>query len=228
MSGFETYYLIDFENVHEEGLSGSNKLGTHDHIHIFSTKNAPSISFEKLAPLNSTNHFTHVIPAGSQSLDMHLVAYLGYLIGSNNNNCRYVIVSKDNDYDNIISFFKEELKKTHPHISIKKQNKIDSVSSKSSTQKTVESKSSNSTSHSRKPNITSKQKTKLNTEIQRSISNAGYAQKTISKVASIVVKHYGEDKFASSVHTELSQTYSDYSDIYKIIKPILTRYKSKG
>lgn len=35
MPTLETYYLIDFENVHEDGLSGSNKLGTHDHIHIF-------------------------------------------------------------------------------------------------------------------------------------------------------------------------------------------------
>lgn len=106
MSGIETYYLIDFENVNEEDLSCSNGLGNHDHIHIFSTEHAPKISIKTLSSFNSAKHFSHIVPAGKQSLDMHLVSYLGYLIGKNNNSkCKYVIISKDNDYDNIISFF---------------------------------------------------------------------------------------------------------------------------
>lgn len=69
-------------------------------------------------------------------------------------------------------------------------------------------------------------KSQLNTKIQRAISDSGYAPSTINNVASIVVKHYGEDKFASNVHNELRETYSDYSDIYKIIKPIIRQYAS--
>ena len=38
MPSVETYYLVDFENVHEDGLSGSEKLGSHDHVHLFFTK----------------------------------------------------------------------------------------------------------------------------------------------------------------------------------------------
>ena len=223
MSNLETYYLIDFENVHEEGLSGSDKLGAHDHIHIFSTENAPKISFKELALLNFTEHFSHIIPSGRQSLDMHLVAYLGYLIGLNNNNCRYIIVSKDTDFDNIISFIKKEIS---TNISITRQTKIDSSSSKNSIQKPVVSKSYNSMNHNNEAEIISQQKTNLNTEIQRSVSNAGYSGSTVNKVASIVVKHYGEDKFANNVHNELRQIYSDYSDVYKNIKPILSRYSS--
>lgn len=34
MPSLETYYLIDFENVNEDGLSGSENLGIHDHIYL--------------------------------------------------------------------------------------------------------------------------------------------------------------------------------------------------
>ena len=110
MTSIETFYLIDFENVHEEGLNGADKLGAHDHVHFFSTRNAPKISFQILKDFNSAHLYSHEIPVGRQSLDMHLVSYLGYLIAEHKNQkCRYVIVSQDTDYDNIISFWKEEL-----------------------------------------------------------------------------------------------------------------------
>lgn len=83
MTKMETYYLIDFENVNNAGLVCKNQLGDHDHIHIFSTKNAPKISIESLENFNNIDFNSHVIPAGKQSLDMHLIAYLGYLIGKN-------------------------------------------------------------------------------------------------------------------------------------------------
>lgn len=222
MPVLETHYLIDFENVHEDGLSDSNELGTHDHIHIFSTKNAPKIGLEELEALNSTELFSHIILAGSQSLDMHLVSYLGYLIESNSNkNCKYVIVSKDTDSDNVISFLKEYA----PNITISRQAKISTTSHKNSVQKSAVSKSAN-TINKNKTNPSSEQKVKLNAEIQHSISKAGYAQQTSNKVASIVVKHYGEKSFSVNVHNELGKTYTDFSEIYQIIQPILKRYSS--
>ena len=109
MPSMETYYLIDYENVHEDGLSGSDKLNGHDHVHLFYTKNAAKISIEKLTSLNSADLSSHEAPTGSQSLDMHLVSYLGYLIGTNiNKECKYFIISKDTDYDNIIAFWKTQ------------------------------------------------------------------------------------------------------------------------
>ena len=47
---------------------------------------------------------------------MHLVSYLGYLLGIHGKKCTYVIVSNDTDYDNIIKFWKEE---GYPNISRK-------------------------------------------------------------------------------------------------------------
>ena len=77
MSNVETYYLIDFENVNNAGLICSRHLDYRDHIHIFSTKNAPKISIEILSNFHSVDYSFHCLPAGKQSLDMHLTAYLG-------------------------------------------------------------------------------------------------------------------------------------------------------
>lgn len=191
MSNIKTYYLIDFENVHEEGLSGSDKLGAHDHIHIFSTQNAPKISFKELALLNSTEHFSHIIPAGRQSLDMHLVAYLGYLIGKNDHS-KYVIVSKDTDFDPIIAFLKKDIS---PNVSITRQAKISDAPPKGSPQKADEA------------HMTAQKKIALNTEIQRTVSNAGYTQPTINEVASMVAKHYGEDNSKQAIYRAIIKKY---------------------
>lgn len=218
MPTIETYYLIDFENVKEDGLSCSAKLGSHDHVHIFSTENNPKISFKILSVFNTTELCSHIVPAGKQSLDMHLLSYLGYLIGKNGNNkCKYVIVSKDGDYDNIITFMKRTSSS-----SIVRQASICPPSKKDSTQTATAAQTNNS---SCKDNTSvSAIKSQLNTKVQHAISNAGYVQPVINEVSSIVVKHYGKDKFANNVHNDLREIYSDYLEIYKIVKPIINQF----
>lgn len=39
-------YLVDFENVHSEGLTGVEKLGENDECYIFYSVNACSLSFD--------------------------------------------------------------------------------------------------------------------------------------------------------------------------------------
>lgn len=104
----ETYYLIDFENVGLKGLEGAEKLTGQDHVHLFSTCNAPKINTATLAHFNRTNLMVHEVPAKSQSVDMHLVSFLGYLLGCLNPIPTIVILSNDTDYDNIIQFWKAE------------------------------------------------------------------------------------------------------------------------
>lgn len=108
----ETYYLIDFENVGLKGLEGAEKLGAQDHVHLFSTRNAPKINTATLAHFNGTNLLVHEVPAKSQSVDMHLVSYLGYLLGKNKPIPAIVILSNDTDYDDIVQFWKTELNVT--------------------------------------------------------------------------------------------------------------------
>lgn len=225
MSIVETYYLIDFENVHEDGLSGSEKLGKHDHVHLFSTKNAPKISIEKLTNFNSVDLSFHEISVGNQSLDMHLVSYLGYLIGINvNNKFKYVIISNDSDYDNIISFWKKQ-----NNSNVTRQNKISNLSGTQNQAKQQTSSTDKANGSSTKNNTNSSQKkTQLNSNIQRAVSSAGYSASTSNKVASIVVKHYGEDKIVSNVHNELRNHYTDYLNLYKIIKPLINQLSKKN
>ena len=104
----ETYYLIDFENVGLKGLEGAEKLTPQDHVHLFSTCNAPKITTAALAHFNGTNLLVHEVPARKQSLDMHLVSYLGYLLGSCEPIPSIVILSNDTDYDDIVQYWKTE------------------------------------------------------------------------------------------------------------------------
>lgn len=206
MSKKQTYYLIDFENVNESGLLNSKNLTDNDHVHIFSTKNAPKISIKTLAAFNDIDFNSHIIPAGNQSLDMHLIAYLGYLIGQNKDSkCKYVIISKDTDYDNCISFLKQL---TDSEISRKPSMcrdtpKMDNTSKKKNTP------------------IPSNSKSELNTKIQRAISKAGYDNNVSNTVASIVSKYCANEHFSNDVHNELRSIYGNYADLYKIVKPIL-------
>ena len=222
MSDIETYYLVDFENVNEEGLSCSGKLKSHNHIHIFSTKNAPKISFDTLTSFNSIELCSHIVPAKKQSLDMHLVSYLGYLIGKNSSSkCKYVIVSKDTDYDNVISFFKE-LNSSD----ITRQKSIDQVSKQNSTQTPSVTKTAAKADKNNAIPAVSEKKSQLNIIIQHAVRNAGHSPAISNKVASIVIKHFCEDTFLSNIHNELRGTYPNYSDIYKIIKPVIKQFCS--
>lgn len=240
MANIETYYLVDFENVNEKGLESSDELGEHDHIYIFYTKNTPKISMEVLSKINKAKLHFYNIPVGKQSLDMSLVTVLGYLIGKNGSNCRYVIVSKDNDYKQSILLLKKLSSKD-----IKQQVSINSTSKNNSTQKSVKevkkittlSKSNSikesvsSTIENHKSTDNSQKRVQLNLEVQKAIRDAHYPLDyplIINEVASIVVKHYGERLFADNVYQELKETYAyNYLGIYNIVKPIIKKFSKK-
>ena len=91
-------YLIDFENVHEEGFSSLGRLGEKDAVYCFFTKNVAKISMSALAGIRSGQlHFVEA-ETGKQSLDLVLVSYLGYLIGTMPDEKAYEIVSNDNGF----------------------------------------------------------------------------------------------------------------------------------
>lgn len=112
----KTFYLIDFENVHNDGIANIESMTKEEHVHIFSTQNATNIR-QDIFWLNGDIK-SHLVPVRKQSLDMHLVSYLGYLLGVYGKECSYVIISKDKDYDNIVKFWKEE---GYPNISRKEK-----------------------------------------------------------------------------------------------------------
>lgn len=108
MAEISTYYLIDYENTGVEELEGISKLPKDAQVHLFSTRNSAKISTRILPMLIARNVQVHEVSVGAQSVDKHLVSYLGYLIASHGTSAAYIIVSKDKGYDNIIQFWKGE------------------------------------------------------------------------------------------------------------------------
>lgn len=113
----DTYYLIDYENVGSNGLAGCEKMTSTDHIIIFFTQNARKIDMTEIANHGSAELKMIEIPAGKQSADIHIGSYLGYLAG--NLKCSVTIISNDTDFDNVIKFWRKELR-----IAVSRQQRI--------------------------------------------------------------------------------------------------------
>ena len=215
MTDIETFYLIDYENVHGDGLSGCQDLGKTDHIVIFFTQNARNIDMSDISNHGSADLDMIEVPVGKQSADMHIGSYLGYLAGKNGKTCRVVIVSKDTDFDNIIKFWKE---KTGIVAS-----RTGQIKKKSAT-KSQPIKPQPIAKNKIAVKINSAKKAKLNQEILQAISKAGYDASVANKVAQIATGLYGDEHILLEVHNALSDRYTDYHDIYTVVKPVLNKY----
>lgn len=102
-------YLIDYENVHDNGLFGIDTLTEDDRLIIFYGSQDKTISYKCHQMLMQTKAFVEELQMeqGSKNyLDFQLATYLGFLIGTNNYNS-ITIISKDTGYDSIISFWKQ-------------------------------------------------------------------------------------------------------------------------
>jgi hypothetical protein len=103
-------FLIDFENVHSEGIAGVDNLSENDEVVIFYSNNADSISFEMMHKLMFSKaklSYYKVRRGGRNALDFQMASYLGYLV----NNCvsfsdiEFFLISKDNGFDFVIDFW---------------------------------------------------------------------------------------------------------------------------
>ena len=109
-------YLIDFENVHEEGFSALGRLGDKDAVYCFFTRNVAKISMSALAGMRSGQlHFIEA-ESGKQSLDLALVSFLGYLIGTRPQELYYDIVSNDNGFAKVAEFWNKRGSGLHVRI----------------------------------------------------------------------------------------------------------------
>ncbi len=97
-------YLVDYENVHESGLCGMDALAAEDGVFIFHTSTGDRISLSRLDDVQAWVKVI-LVPPGKQSLDMHLASFLGYLIGKDDVETTYAIVSHDSDYRRIADFW---------------------------------------------------------------------------------------------------------------------------
>lgn len=206
----ETFYLIDYENVHGDGLSGCQSLGKTDHIVIFFTQNSKNIDMSDISNHGSAVLDMIEVPAGKQSADMHIGSYLGYLAGKNGNNCNVVIVSKDTDFDNVIKFWKQ---KTGIEASRTEQIK------KKPASKPQTSKQKSEVTKKPVVKVDGTKKTKLNQAVIQTMRSAGYDGSVANEVAHIVTSFYGDKHMLAKVHNALNDRY-----VYAVVKPVLSEF----
>ena len=234
-----TFYLIDFENVHNEGIKNVDSLSKKDHVHIFTTGHDLKIRidyvFSKEIEKKGIDIKCHIVPEGEQSLDMHLVSYLGYLLGVYGKQVTYVIVSKDKGYDNIISFWEKE-----GYINIYRKSAIPgriSAQSKTVSQNKTKKASENTQTVNSKISagmdyvFFGDDRSELNLFMQHGLIDMGYQRNVANRVCSYVVAHCNDERMLSGIHNDLKREYNDCSEVYEDVKTILEKFvesKSKN
>lgn len=210
----ETYYLIDYENVTSAGLAGCEKLNNLDHIVIFFTANAKKIDMTEIANHRAADLKMIEVPAGKQSVDIHISSYLGYITGKHENReCNVIIISKDTDFDNIIQFWKN-----NADIKASRAQQI----KMSDTKQSILQQPAPAKSNAKK--VSDAKKTKLNQETIQAAKNAGLDASAANTVAQLVMGLYGGEHMLANVHNKLRDKYANYIDIYNAIKPVLSKY----
>lgn len=218
MSKIETYYLIDYDNVHSSGLEGCEKLESSDHIIIFFSPNSKKLDMTNIADHGESDIKMFNVPQRHQAVDMRICSYLGYLVGKYEaNECSIVIVSDDTDYDDVIKYWKEEC-----NFNISKKKQISKQTQKNTDKKAEPSKSKETSKESSKEGVDNK--TKLNQEVMKAVRAAGFAASVANTVAQISTSLYGRERFLSDVHNELKNKYSDGVEVYNAVKPVLSKY----
>ena len=105
-----THYLVDYENVHADGLKGVNELKESERVIIFYSENADTMTFSLHRSLNESKaeiNFIKIEAGTKNALDFQLVSYLGYMIAQNSKDT-YYIVTKDNGYQAVAKFWSKK------------------------------------------------------------------------------------------------------------------------
>ncbi|MDE7453387.1 MAG: hypothetical protein K2N22_03165, partial [Clostridia bacterium] len=183
-----------YENF--KNLAGINNLSEDDHVIIFYSQKANSLSFETLKEIQQSKAAIEykLVDVGSQNaLDFQLGSYLGYLIKQHeNSDCKFFIVAKDKGYSFISSFWKKE-----KSIEIKLLNDLTGKAH---------------TAVAKKP--------KSDTDIKKLLkqSNVGLNDNEINEISAIVSKY----KTTQTINGYLNKLLKDSAKtgaILKIIKP---------
>lgn len=95
------FYLIDYENVHINGLNGISRLDETTTVSIFYSENSDKLSFglhRRLCQTKATIEYFKAETSSKNALDFQLTFYAGYLCNKYPN-CDITIISNDKGYD---------------------------------------------------------------------------------------------------------------------------------
>src|SRR5437868_1686955 len=94
----KTYLLIDLQNRKPSPECVASWMGADGEAWIFFGEQEINVLPQYLE-LGEQVSIVDISRPGKNSLDFHLVLYLGYLVGRHEPNARFVIVAEDGDYD---------------------------------------------------------------------------------------------------------------------------------
>ena len=157
---------------------------------------------------------------------MHLVSYLGYLLGIYGKECNYVIVSKDKDYDNIVKFWKEEgfsnisRKEKLPGTNQVQKKSTMAVSQTQSNTQTVNSKISAGMAYK----FEGEDRSELNLFMQHGLIAKGYDRNSANRICKYVIAHCNDERMLNGIHNDLKNAFDNYSDVYDNVKSILEKF----
>ena len=119
-------YLIDYENVYIEGLQGIEHLTEQDSVHIFYTQNRCGLTFglyQQLISCKAEIHLNEVAMSlknndpVKNALDIQLMMFLGYVIGTKQSQQIYII-SKDKDFRLGLEFYENYIRSEDVNLKI--------------------------------------------------------------------------------------------------------------
>lgn len=94
----KTYLLIDLQNRKPSPQCVATWMGADGEAWIFFGEQEISL-LARYMELGDRVSLVDISKPGKNSLDFHLMLYLGYLIGRSDRDARFVIVAEDGDYD---------------------------------------------------------------------------------------------------------------------------------
>ena len=101
-------YLVDYENVHNDGVTDIKRLSASDRVVIFYGDSIKSIPFETHVEMMASKAVIEYIEThkvAKNYLDFQLATYLGFLIGKGEKGPVYII-SQDTGFDSIVDFWR--------------------------------------------------------------------------------------------------------------------------
>ena len=102
------YYLVDYENIHNDLDNLINNTSNGDSIVLFYSETCKNISLDVISNFTSRNlkiDCFKVITGTKNALNFQLASYLGYLVGENKKAANYYIVSNDKGFDCLCEYW---------------------------------------------------------------------------------------------------------------------------
>lgn len=103
-------YLIDFENVHSDGLKGIEQLERKDECYIFYSEHAGVLTFnmhKKITESRAKIYYVEAQVGMKNALDFQLVSYLGYMLREKPEET-YCLISNDKAFELVSKFWQDK------------------------------------------------------------------------------------------------------------------------